>query len=229
MEYKRQQLRPTPPRPYHAELDLPIRLADDAESSESDEDEMDVKGEDKVPTTLSQEYVASATQDIEIEPESDTTASEPPPPPPPLPTHPKSRRSTNDKKEASPSTSTAAAKPKDDRIVAAETWLVKYSSSRSGWSSGGPKSPMRAAPAAMRAYHIWHSNTDLDVAAVAALLRDPPLQTSTVVGYILAAIKLERLPYRKDRLRDEVLALLPPEALMGRYKALCKACEMRVG
>ena len=68
-------------------------------------------------------------------------------------------------------------------------------------------------------------NDNLDPVAIAQLLREPPLQTNTVVSYILEAIKLEKLPYPKARLRDEVLALLPEQVLDLRYKMLFNACK----
>jgi hypothetical protein len=61
---------------------------------------------------------------------------------------------------------------------------------------------------------------------VAALLRDPPLQTTTVVSYILDAIRLGKLPFEKGRLREEVLGLLGEEVLSGgRYDGVVRACE----
>ena len=200
MEHQREQLNPKPPRPHHAELGLPIRLADGVAipCAEDTEDVEARKGQDKIATTLSADFVTSATADIEIEPETD----QPEPvvkKPPPTPRKP----------------SVYPSKPKDSRIVAAEAWLVEYRSSNA---------KPRAAGAALRAYHVWARNNDLDPVAIARLLREPPLQTNTVVGYILEAIRLEKLPYPRARLRDEVLALLPPEVLDLRHKALVRAC-----
>jgi len=72
---------------------------------------------------------------------------------------------------------------------------------------------------------LWHANHDLDPPALARLLRDPPLQTATVVCYILDAIRLGKLPYQKGRLRTEVLGLVPKQLLHLRYRSLVKACE----
>jgi len=207
LEHQREQLNPKPPRPYHAELGLPIRLADGVVIP-SAEDAGDVgdagdaaarKGEEnRVATTLPVDFVTSATADIKMEVEIDEL-------------QPVTRATSAPPRTASAS----AAKPKDSRIVAAEAWLLQYRTSN-------PKP--RAAGAALRAYHIWTRNDDLGPVAIAALLREPPLQINTVVGYILEAIKQEKLPYPKARLRDEVLALLPREVLDLRHKTLARAC-----
>lgn len=80
---------------------------------------------------------------------------------------------------------------------------------------------------ALRAYYIWHSNADLKPEDIAKMLREPPLQTNTVVGYILSSVTAEALPYEKARVRDELLAALAPEALKStKYQALMKECQM---
>jgi acid phosphatase family membrane protein YuiD len=55
-------------------------------------------------------------------------------------------------------------------------------------------------------------------------LRDVPLQTTTVINYILEAARAEKLPFEKERLRA-VLGELPKEVVAARYKTLMKACE----
>lgn len=57
----------------------------------------------------------------------------------------------------------------------------------------------------LRAYYIWHRNEDLCPGDIAALLREPPLLTSTVAHYVLDAIKAENLPYPVLRLYKEVI------------------------
>jgi len=98
----------------------------------------------------------------------------------------------------------------DDRIVAAETWVKQYCAERT---------KLNARPAQLRAYYIWREDKSLDPQAVAKLLRDPPLQTSTVVSYILMAIKLEGLAYDKDRLRNEVLSRVPQSLYKDLHQA----------
>ncbi|TPX07128.1 uncharacterized protein E0L32_010929 [Thyridium curvatum] len=203
LEKQREELDPVPPRPYPAELGLPIRFAEGVtlpaadEAAEEVEEEVD---DDKTAATLSPDFVASATDSIEIEVEADEAPATPKPAAPKKPSTPASK------------------KPKDERYLAAEAWLTQYRSSH-------PK--IRAAPSALRTYHIWHSNADLDPVAIAKLLREPPLQTNTVVSYILETIKMEKLPYNRDRLCNEVLALLPAQILDMRYKMLAKACGYR--
>lgn len=189
--------------PYHAELNLPIRLADGVSIPTSDEageaaDAAEVKGEAKIPAALSQEYLKEATETISVEADGDEVE--------PAPKTPKPRKSP------------APQKPKDVRVLAAETWLKHHRSLPSNLKT-------RATPAALRAYHIWHANDDLDPQGIARLLRDPPLQTNTVVSYILEAIKVEKLPFKKARLRTEVLDLLPQEILSRRYTTLMNATE----
>jgi hypothetical protein len=88
------------------------------------------------------------------------------------------------------------------------------------------KRAIKTTPSSLRAYYIWHSNADLTPESIAKLLRDPPLKTNTVTGYILNAISAENLPYSKSRLKDEVLASLPADAVTtGRYRSLAEACR----
>ena len=116
--------------------------------------------------------------------------------------------------------------PKDARIVAAEIWLAEY---RANCKSIDVRKTVKAPAASLRAYHIWHHNEGLDPHAIAKLLRTPPLQTSTVVNYILEAVRLEKLPYDPARLQAEVFSLLPKEMLASRYKVLASACRQAIG
>ncbi|KAF6819712.1 3'-5' exonuclease [Colletotrichum sojae] len=100
---------------------------------------------------------------------------------------------------------------KDPRVSAADSMMSSYRAS---------VKTMRAAPSAVRSYFIWKNNDDLDPEKIAKILRDPPLKTMTVVSYIMEAIKLEDLPFDKERLRNEIFSLLPKEVLQVRYKTL---------
>lgn len=55
-------------------------------------------------------------------------------------------------------------------------------------------------------------------------IQEPPLQTATIVNYILESVRAEKLPFEKERLKD-VLAELPKEVVSGRYRTLSRACE----
>ncbi len=109
-----------------------------------------------------------------------------------------------------------AAPPRDARIVAAEVEATKHRASRAGKPC--------AAPSALRSYYIWTGNADLDPSSIAKLLRDPPLQTGTVICYILDSILIGKLPYSKARLQKEVLSLLHAKLASGRYQGIVQAC-----
>ena len=100
--------------------------------------------------------------------------------------------------------------------------MTEYKVSKGLNQSSGWKP--RATPAALRAYAIWH-DMGADVAEVAASLRDPPLQMSTVVGYILEAVRLEKLDFEEDRLKLVLQEL--PETGSSRYKGLRKAVGLQ--
>jgi hypothetical protein len=165
------------------------------------DENLEPEGEDAQPggLALSQRYLKSLGESIEIEADGE---------PPIL---------MDTQKPSEP----AEDAPKDARIVAAETWLTEFRA-----HSKRSLKTVKAAPASLRAYHIWHYNEDLYPQAIAKLLRNPPLQTSTVVNYILEAIRVEKLPYDATRLHGEVLSLLPKEILgTSRYKLLVSACK----
>ncbi|KAG9250063.1 ribonuclease H-like domain-containing protein [Emericellopsis atlantica] len=110
-------------------------------------------------------------------------------------------------------------KPKsvDSRIAAGELLAQKYREKKSR--------PVSVGPAALRAYYIWRSNDDMTPAAIAKLLRDPPLQTNTVITYILSSVTSEKLSFDKGRMKNELLAVLAPAALDSpKYQALVKQC-----
>lgn len=212
LNHQREKLDPTPPLPFHVEHNQPIPLAPGFESSSSDEAENSEEEDEDIRdagygiSTLTAEQLKAFGETIEIEAgegdsnDSKTTAEAP------KAAKPKSK-STATTKQPAP--------PKDHRIVAAETWLMEYKATR-------PDGKTRAGPAALRAYFIWHANDDLSVDSIAKLLRDPPLQLLTVCGYILEAVKVEKLAYDKVRLR-QVLDLYPPDVAQWRFATLVRA------
>lgn len=101
------------------------------------------------------------------------------------------------------------------QVSAADASMQRYTSK---------KTKLSTRPSALRAYFVWHDNKDLKPAAVAALLRDPPLQTNTVVTYIVDAITEEKLPFSDSRMASEVLPLLHSSAIKGRYQTLAQQC-----
>lgn len=111
-------------------------------------------------------------------------------------------------------------KYQDNRVLAAEEKAAQYRAS---------KDIVLARPRDLRSYYLWYTNQDLPPDEIAKLLRDPPLQTSTVLSYILDAISLENVPYDKERLKLELLPLLHEKVKQRRYRALLRSCEEGAG
>ncbi|KAI1659040.1 ribonuclease H-like protein [Daldinia decipiens] len=169
LDHHRQQLNPCPPPPYHAELNLPIRLADGLELSTDDEPVVDTVVETVVEATAT--VTATATV------KSKTTAS---------------KRSSA---------------PKDSRVEIAEDRVARYRATHPEALASTPQ---------LRAYFMWH-NQGLDPRTIAHLLRDPPLKTSTVMVYILAAIEHEKLPVDKERLKQEIAGRISMNSVCSRW------------
>lgn len=198
---------PCPPRPFHAELNLPIPSAEGVTEPSTDEGAETVEPEPEAPRAMPPlpASLAEAVQEsLEAEPESGPKVPE------------TAGVKGTPRKQATSSPSTP--KAQDSRVAAAESWMAEYCAS---------KATVVAPARAIRAYRIWYENKTLDPEGVAKLLRDPPLKTNTVVNYILEAIRLEKLPFENSRLRDEILGSLPKEALEGRYRGLMEAAEMQ--
>jgi hypothetical protein len=101
---------------------------------------------------------------------------------------------------------------KPSQVLAAERWATK-------WRESLPKPRMpRITKSYLRAYSLWH-HSGLSVGDIANVLRDPPLQSSTVTNYILESIRLERLPYDEVRVRD-VLKNMPDSIVKTRYRSI---------
>ncbi|WQF79744.1 Putative 3'-5' exonuclease domain, ribonuclease H-like superfamily [Colletotrichum destructivum] len=190
LEEKRERLDPTPPRPPDAELNKPIQLADGQFITAANDTAVAGDPDDRGSTA-----VLSLKQ---VEAIRESLQIEP------------EGQSIAESIRAAPIASPKQ-RQRDPRVTAADEQLVNYRAS---------VKTLRATPSAVRAYYIWANNGDLPPDVIAKILRDPPLQTYTVVSYILEAIKLEKLPFDKKRLRNEILHLLPKEVLQGRYKAL---------
>ncbi|KAM4056216.1 3'-5' exonuclease domain-containing protein [Hirsutella rhossiliensis] len=106
---------------------------------------------------------------------------------------------------------------RDARIVEAERMAQEFRASS--------QTPVASPLPVLRAYYIWHVNEDLDPISIAKLLRDPPLQTGTVITYLLNAVVELKLPYSRIRLKREVLSFLHQTSLNGKYRSLAKDCE----
>ncbi|KAI0891574.1 ribonuclease H-like protein [Annulohypoxylon nitens] len=168
LEYHRKQLDPCPPTPYHAELNRPIRLADDTLLAINDDPIVDAAEEPELEAT-----VASKPK---------RTASKAPP------------------------------GSKDSRIEIAEDRVARYKAAHPNAQANFVQ---------LRAYFMWHEQ-GLDPQAIAALLRDPPLKLSTVVGYIFAAIEAENMPVDAERLGIELLSAKLADMLQTRFPYIAK-------
>ena len=196
LEAKRRALDPTPPRPAHAELDLPIRLANGwtvaeyTKATGSGDDALDPCSSD---VSLAEEEMAQDLWNLSIK---DNPALQP----------------TSKKlliKSPAPS-------PSPEYDVANE-WVLQWCSTLS------PGYKLRAFKSQLRAYALWHEQ-GYCIPEVARFLRDPPLKSTTVAGYVLDAVKSENLPFEKARI-PEVLNCLP-EALRLKYTTFLKRNEI---
>jgi hypothetical protein len=204
MEIKRKALDPTPPRPYFAEENKPIRLAQGVEIPTDDEldgEEPEQITSTKRTTKFSSKYLANASESLEMDPDFEALPSTSPATAPPT-----TRSKFAPSKLVSP--------PKDPLVAEAGAQADLYRATHH---------QNRAAPSSLRCYFLWHHNPDLSIQEIAALLRDVPLQTSTVINYILESVKVEKLPFDKERLK-EVLGFLPKEVVQSRYRTLARAC-----
>jgi hypothetical protein len=106
------------------------------------------------------------------------------------------------------------------RYGSASTWAQNYLVSTIPSPKSTAPSRIRATVPHLRAYHLWyHQNQSLD--DVASELRDPPLPHSTVSGYILQAVNLERLEYNDDAMRDMLMGL-PVGMRRGKWKRIAE-------
>ncbi|KAL8770730.1 MAG: hypothetical protein Q9209_003597 [Squamulea sp. 1 TL-2023] len=222
---KRLSLSPCPPLPANAELDLPIRLANGQTVKEYEQSLEESPPNDTTESTplASTERLAKDVMNLEIEdngPPPATQQTEP--------TKPKPRVKSSPSLSSHPS------------IVAANDWIAKYRAS----ASSSPINPSpsfndatypilpptvvsspsttqiskpRATPASLRAYFLFHHHA-LSLTDIASLLRNPPLQKSTVASYILEAARLDRLELQKERVGLCLECL--PEAGRARYQWL---------
>ncbi|KAF1974003.1 hypothetical protein BU23DRAFT_553675 [Bimuria novae-zelandiae CBS 107.79] len=105
-------------------------------------------------------------------------------------------------------------------FVQATSWAQSYLTSTIPAPSSTATPRIRATVPPLRAYHLWyHQRVPLD--AIGSHLRDPPLAQSTVSGYIIQAINMEKLEYRDADLAALMLTL-PANLRLGRYGWLSK-------
>jgi hypothetical protein len=194
LEERRLAMDPPPDRPRHAELRLPIPIPPTPVVSDV---ESDVDSDIESVKDPSSEFSDGSIEETMLE-----------------------LAMAESSLMAAPSATTAAqtqTATRDARIVAAEAKMAQLRASRA-------RGRLLARPSALRTFYLWKENDDLAPADVARLLREPPLQTGTVIGYILDAIQAEKLAFSKERLRREVLSLLHPTLAGGKYRAVVERC-----
>lgn len=205
LNHQREQLDPTPALPFHTEMDRPIPVPPGLEPPREDEalaedevaDEREIEAEAESRGT--NVALGIARSEIIQVLEGNDKSHDP---------VPKSAK-------GEPTSVKSPPLPKDPKLEAAEVWLKEYKESRGG--------KLKAQPAALRAYHIWHTSKDLDCAGLAKILRDPPLQTSSVAGYIMSSVHMEKLPYDKIRMKTDVMSRMPTELARKRFFPLWAA------
>ncbi len=255
LELKRKALDPTPPRPYHAELNLPIRLAEGVEipsDGEADEIEPDDPAPIQIPKrkyTTDVEELTAATDSIEMEDAEPNSALEIQPPPGEEPTFTKNQTALTKFPELTPqsmpvfSTHTSPLVHEAEVLASCHMDLLSRPRNFRHNRSQNPSSPpssMYLDPSSMvlnrgrnlRTYFLWANNPSLKLEEIGSMLRSPPISTRNVAIMILEAVRTEKLPYEKERLRDVLAKWRTWGAryvVSSRYKRLEEACEFQVG
>lgn len=198
LNHRREQLDPSPALPFHTEMGKPIPVQPglDPPSEEEALAEDDIADEQELEAEAEAEAEASDAS-LGVDRSEGTEILE-------NPLSPVTKGSKGAATSPKPPPT-----PKDPRVEIAELWLKEYKESRGG--------KIKAQPAALRAYHIWHTNEELDCASLAKILRDPPLQTTSVAGYIMSSVHMEKLPYDKIRMKNEVMTHVPTELARKRF------------
>jgi hypothetical protein len=208
LEYKRKQLKPTPPRPYNVEHNIPIRLASGViipvpdEATEEPESETAPAKTSSTTTPISDSEAVS--ENIQIEQDSEPTLTIV------QKSEPKTLRSKG--------IDFTTAVPRPQALIDAEKWALAHRAAHPAHEVA-TKLPNTVTFTVLRAYALWHLNPLLSISDIGAMLRDPPLQPSTVMNYILEAIRVEKLPFEKDRLRT-VLQRMPDAPSTWRFRSL---------
>lgn len=205
LNHQREQLDPSPALPFHTEENKPIPIPPG----------LDIPSEDEA---LAEDEVADE-QEIEAAVESEGSGVG-------LAAAPRSEGTqvldqaqipAVKGKESESTPAKIPPPPKDPRVEAAEEWVKGYRDDCGG--------KIKAPPAALKAYHIWHSNEDVDCVSLAKMLREPPLQSSSVASYIMSSVHLEKLPYDKARMKTDVMTQIPGDLARKRFFPLWAAVK----
>ena len=187
LEAKRLAIKPTPPRPFHAELDRSFDVPEEEEAALSDG--ASSLSDDSFKSFEDSEDVGDQVDDIGLD-LSRLALHGSSIGPPSIDVKPQSLAPPGTSASVDPSTSqrfSASSKQYD----VAQDWATAYKASLPG-RDAIPLAPLRA-------YHIWY-HQELDVPEIAMTLRDPPLKFSTVIEYLCEAITLTSLPASQERL-----------------------------
>lgn len=206
LEAKRRALEPTPPRPAHAELNLPIRLANGqrVESFDEASESIEEGSTDAASNTFF--FLEDDFQKLAIEESASLY--------PQLPASSVSSSSSIPSLDSRPppsSKSLSAIPSKEElapEIVEANASVTEYIEAR-------PTAiKMKPNKAHLRAYYLWEKNS-MESNVIAALLR---VELSTVAVYILQAIKVEHFRFGEKRAR--MLVPLAPKALRDDFETM---------
>ena len=219
LETKRLNLQPVPPRPAHADLGLPIKLAEIRginEREKSVEGVVTVEKSNKPAddlTSLESTVVTEGLEPRENSLSSDCLSTEPE----------DGQASMVSNERASRRATSLTSVPVSGRpeIVEAEAWIKQWQATRP------PNTAPRTSATILRVYALWHAQS-LEVSQIASMLRDPPLQLSTVSCYVLECLKAEKLPFDKSRVQD-VIKLIPRFLVQGKYKYFIQRAGLTYG
>ena len=194
LEAKRKALDPIPPRPAHAEMNLPIKLSDAHTAAATSHEVVRVNNESNQCSEICPNISV-----LELISDMDRISLDDPISSPSTPmSFPLTAKSTAPAKPLAARlySSKPTNAPPSSELSRANIWVEQYHRLNTNLSA-----PCKsyAKPAELRAYALWHEQ-GLDIPIIARLLRDPPLQNGTVANYIGRAIQCEKLPYRSERI-----------------------------
>ncbi|KAG4439359.1 hypothetical protein IFR05_005171 [Cadophora sp. M221] len=229
LEIKRKELDPTPPLPYHAELNLPIRIAEGVEiPSDAEAEEAEPEVEERAETTTTTKLQPKKLSKKELEAAAETVSLEDPELEYALTGHSPSDPSTTTSGPSlirriapqgpAPKTPALFSSYTSPIVHAAETLASCHLDSVHNLHPGrpNPHHPLHSSSTSsyhlrgrnLRTYFLWYENPGLSLEEVGALLRKPALSGRSVAVGILEAIRVDGMPFEKERLR----------AVIGRWR-----------
>ncbi|KAH6711253.1 hypothetical protein BKA61DRAFT_487811, partial [Leptodontidium sp. MPI-SDFR-AT-0119] len=211
LEMKRKELDPTPPLPYHAELNLPIRIAEGVEipsDAEAEEAEPEVEEPAGTTTTSTDPTASTKTKSKklskkELEAAAETVSLEDPELEYALTGH--SSPSDPDTAPSGPSLIRRIAPegpaPKSPALFSSYTSPLVHAAETLASCHLDSVHNLHPGRRNLRTYFLWYVNPRLSLEEVGALLRKPALSGRSVAVGILEAVRVEGVPFEKERLR----------------------------